>query len=181
LCGWELSAHEDYRDAYRAMATVKLKLFIEAGAIVNIMTIGLSEYQQEFFMTLCMDSTHSIVSCDDVEQASQVLESNHRKEIFNWILIDSEVRATSNRKLLCLLSALNINTSVQFIGNRINVNKNMPKLCSVQRTDAGTKLLRCAMHDVINSPASNSVAQEQTNTPFIFHYSAQPIQKNKRN
>jgi len=47
------------------------------------MTIGLSEDQQEFFMTLCMDSTHSIVSCDDVEQASQVLESNHRKEIFN--------------------------------------------------------------------------------------------------
>ena len=147
---------------------------------MNIMTIGLSEFQQGFLVALCMGSTHSVVSCDDVEQASQVLESNYTKEILNWILIDSEVKATSNRKLLCLLSALNINTKIQFIGNRINVNKNIPKLCSVQRTDTGTKLLRCAMHDVINSPVSNSVAQEETSNPFIFHYSAQSIQKNKR-
>ncbi|PCJ20806.1 MAG: hypothetical protein COB04_03795 [Gammaproteobacteria bacterium] len=145
---------------------------------MNIMTVGLSEFQQGFLESLCMESSHVVVDCDDVEHASRLLEDNtkHQKE-FSWVLIDSEVRASSNKKLLCLLGALNINTRVQFIGSNINVNKNMPKFCRLQRSEAGARLLKCAMHDIVNSPAPNPDSGQESSKPFVFHYSAQSMPK----
>lgn len=143
---------------------------------MNIMTIGLSDSEQGFWASLCKNSEHSVLGCNDIEDATQCLKNNGcGDQAFDWILIDGNVEPSSNKKFICMLGALNINAIVQFIGREINVNKNAPKLCSVQRTEAGIKLLKCAMHDMVSDSGPRSESSPESSSPFVFRYNAQSV------
>ena len=139
---------------------------------MNIVIVGLSKKQQDLFYLLNNPDAHQVTAFKNGKLAME--EIKRSANTVDWIVVADFSENTFNKELLCGMRSMGICPEVLVVNDSFSVNATRPALCSVQQTDSGSKLLKCAMHSMLAQDRQDQEKRKEARTShssmMVFEY-----------
>lgn len=134
---------------------------------MNVITVGLTEQQQNLFTSMQNARNSHVTAFDNGKLAIQEIKKSQQS--IDWIIVAGFDEDTQNKELLCAIRSMGISPEILVVNDQFKVNATRPSFCSVQQTDNGPKLLKCAMHTMLAQDRKESSVKSHTSMT-VFEY-----------